>query len=80
MKGQPMISFDPLWKTLESKNIGKMELRSQIGISKATFAKLGKNESVTLETVDKICMALDVSISDVVEITHASAGNGSEGG
>lgn len=75
-----MISFDPLSKTLERKQLGKMELRSQIGMSKATFAKLGKNESVTLETVDKICMALDVPISDVVEITHASAGNGSEGG
>lgn len=63
-----MISFAPLWETLEKKKIGKMELREKIGVSKATFAKLGKNESITLETVEKICEALDVPIADVVEI------------
>lgn len=63
-----MISFEPLWKTLEQRGMGKMELREMIGISKATFAKLGKNESVTLETIEKICIALDCDISDVVSI------------
>lgn len=66
-----MFSFEPLWKTLEKKRIGKMELREMIGISKATFAKLGKNESVTLETIEKICTALEVPISSVVEITRS---------
>ncbi len=68
-----MISFDPLWETLKNKNIGKMELREKIGISKATFAKLGKNESVTLETVEKICIALNCSISGVIEIVDADS-------
>lgn len=63
-----MISFAPLWETLEKKQMGKIELREKIGVSKATFAKLGKNESITLETVEKICTALDCGIEDVVEI------------
>ena len=63
-----MISYDPLWKTLEGKDIGKMELREMIGISKATFAKFAKGESATLETIEKICEALKVPIYDVVEI------------
>lgn len=63
-----MISFDPLWKTLIDKKMSKMELREAAGLSKSTFAKLGKNESVTLETIEKICIALDCDISDVVSI------------
>ena len=63
-----MISYDPLWKTLEDCGVGKMELREKIGISKATFAKFAKGESVTLETIEKICTALDCDISSVVEI------------
>ena len=63
-----MISFDPLWKTLEEKSVGKMELREKIGLSKATFAKLAKGESITLDTVEKICSALEVPIEAVVEI------------
>lgn len=66
-----MISFAPLWETLEKKQMGKMELREKIGVSKATFAKLGKNESITLETVEKICEALDVPIAEVVEIRRS---------
>ena len=63
-----MISYEPLWKTLEERGVGKMELREMIGISKATFAKFAKGESVTLETIEKICVALDCNISSVVEI------------
>ena len=63
-----MISFDPLWKNLIDKKMSKMELREAAGLSKSTFAKLGKNESVTLETIEKICIALDCEISDVVSI------------
>ena len=63
-----MISFDPLWKTLIDKKMSKMELREAAGLGKSTFAKLGKNESVTLETIEKICITLDCDISDVVSI------------
>ena len=67
-----MISYDPLWRTLEEKHIGKMELREKIGISKATFAKFAKGESVTMETIEKICLELNVPIYDVVEIIESA--------
>lgn len=62
------ISYDPLWKTLKEKGISKTDLRIKVDFSTATLAKLGKNESVTLETIEKICTALDCDISSVVEI------------
>ena len=71
-----MISFDPLWQTLEEKHMGKMELRERIGVSKATFAKLSKNQSITLETVDRICEGLDVPIENVVMILKRDGSDG----
>lgn len=63
-----MISYNPLWKTLIDKNMKKMDLVRSIGISNGTLAKLGKNESVSLSIIDKICIALDCEIYDIVEI------------
>lgn len=62
------ISFDPLWETLTEKNLSKRELAVQAGLSRNTLYQLGKNESVTLDTIRRICEALSCSISNVVEI------------
>lgn len=74
-----MITFDPLWQTLKAKELNKGDLQKLSKLSSATIAKLSKNESVTLDVVDRIASVLQVPIYDVVEITPASAGNGSEG-
>lgn len=62
------ISFDPLWKTLIDKKLSKMEFASTVGLSKSTLAKLGKNEYVSLEVIERICTKLQIQIYDVVEI------------
>lgn len=62
------LSYEPLWKMLRELNISKMEFAKMIGISNATLAKLGKNEPITLTTVDKICNHFNCQIENVV--TH----------
>ena len=65
-----MITFDPLWRTLQVRSLNKTDLQKMTGLSSATIAKLSKNEaadSVMLEVVDRICKALRVPIYDVVE-------------
>lgn len=68
--GQNMrsISFNPLWKLLIDKGMSKGELRDAAELSKGTLARLSKNESVTLETIVKICNVLDCNIVDVVTV------------
>jgi len=75
-----MISFDPLWSTLASKQMNKGDLQKITRLSSTTIAKLSKNEVVKLDVVDRICGALQVPIYDVVEIIPDSAGNGSDEG
>lgn len=50
------------------KGIKKMELRDLAKMSNSTLAKLGKNEYVALEVLEKICIALDCDIGDIVEV------------
>ena len=62
------ISYEPLWKTLQQKEINMTEMRKHTGIATATMAKLKKNESLTLAMIDKICQGLHCNIEDVVKI------------
>ena len=63
-------NYAKLWKLLIDKKINRRTLREKSGISTGTLAKLGKNEYVSTEVLEKICMALDCEIGDVIEFTH----------
>ena len=63
-----MITYDNLWKLLIDKKMTKTELREKVGFSTNTLSKLSKNESVTVATLEKICLYLDCKIEDVIEI------------
>ena len=55
------ISYNKLWKLLIDSNMNKSELREQ------AIAKMGKNEPVSMDTMDKICKALHCNIGDVMD-------------
>ena len=61
------ISYKPLWHLLVEKKMKKLELRDLVGMSNSTLARLGKDEPVTLEVLEKISIALDCRIEDIVE-------------
>lgn len=63
-----LITYDKLWKLLIDKKMTKTELREKVGFSTNTLAKLSKNESVTVATLEKICLYLDCKIEDIIEI------------
>lgn len=60
-----MITFNPLWETLKSKDMNKGDLQKATGLSSSTIAKLSKNASVMLDVVDRICIALDCNVENV---------------
>ena len=62
------VSYNKLWKLLIDKNMKKKELGEAAGISNSLIAKLGKNENVTVEVLDRICIALNCNIEDIIEV------------
>ena len=54
----------------------KTEMRKQAGISANILAKMGKDEPVAMDTLAKICVALDCTLDDIVEISSDTGGGG----
>lgn len=72
------ISYTRLWKLLIDKGMNKSQLRDAAGISTNAVAKLGKNEMVSLETIEKICYALNCDIEDIVELIKSNEVNNND--
>lgn len=53
------------------KNMNKTQLKKAAHISTNVIAKLGKNEKVSIETLGKICEALQCNIGDIVDFVSA---------
>jgi putative transcriptional regulator len=61
------ISYDKLWKLMIDKKINKTGLIQKAEISSNAMAKLGKDESVQLDVLLKICNVLNCNVEDIVE-------------
>ena len=68
------ISYVKLWKLLIDKHLTKTQLRELSGVSTNIIAKLGKNESISMESLSKICMVLECDIGDIMEFSNGIAG------
>ena len=62
------ISYDNLWKLLIDRKMNRTALKEAAGISFNVLAKMGKGEPVSMDSMMKVCNALDCNISDVMEI------------
>ncbi len=60
-----MISFKPLWVTLAERGMKKSDLYAVT--STATVSRMGKNEYVSLEVIDRICTFLNCDVSAVIK-------------
>lgn len=64
------ICYNNLWKLLIDKKMNKTDLKEAAGISFNVIAKMGKNETVSFESIEKICYALNCNIGDIIEIIN----------
>ena len=62
------VSYNRLWKLLIDKGMTKTEMRKAAGISTNVLAKMGKNETVSMETLVRIAAVLKCGLDDIVEI------------
>ncbi len=61
-------SYKKLWKLLIDRDMRKEDLRLKAGITTTAMAKLGRNETVHMDILLKICNALDCGLEDILEI------------
>lgn len=63
------VSYNKLWKLLIDKKMKRTELMELSGISTNVLAKLGRDESVSMDSIAKICKVLNCDIGEIMEIT-----------
>ena len=62
------VRYNNLWKLLIDKNMNKTDLKEAAGISFNVMARMSKNETISFESIEKICYALNCNIGDIIEI------------
>ena len=62
-----MIVYDKLWKTMEKRGDSAYWLRENCGIDRKTIRRLKANENTETKTLNKLCIALNCKIEDIVE-------------
>jgi len=66
------IHYGKLWNFLIDKDMTKTDLMELTGISSRVLAKLSKNETVTTDTIARICSALECDVGDIMEYASES--------
>lgn len=61
------VSYNKLFKLLIDKKMKKKELRELAGVSASTIGKMGRGEPVSVEMVERVCLALECTPNDVLE-------------
>ena len=61
-----MVSYEPLWKTMEQKGITTYALINKYGINPRTIHNLKHNKSITMFTLEKLCSVLECQAEGVV--------------
>ncbi len=62
------ISYQPLWNTLKERGMRKEDLRLAAGLTTNMIANMGKGKHISMETLLRICEALNCGILNVIEL------------
>lgn len=64
-----MISYAPLWATMEKKKATTYTLQVKGEISSSTIRRLKANQSVSTNTLEALCKILDCTLQDIIDYT-----------
>lgn len=69
------VSYKKLFHLLVDRDITAVQLQQMTGYSANITSRLKKNSYVSLESVEKICRALNCTMDDIVEFIPDQAEN-----
>lgn len=61
-----MISYDPLWKTMQAREVTTYDLIYKQGMSANTIHRLRHGRNVSTKTLDELCEILQCDVSDII--------------
>ena len=64
-----MITFEPLWKTLQEKGVSTYSLINTHHVSSSTISRLRNNKGINTATLDDLCRILKCDVKDILLYT-----------
>ena len=61
------VNYDKLWEILRKKNWTRTKMREKAKMSKNALARMGKGEVLKMETLNRICNVLNVTVDDILD-------------
>lgn len=68
-----MISYEPLWRTLNMKNLSTYDLIYRNGLSANTIHRLKHGKAVTTKTLNELCFILKCPVGDIIEYVESDS-------
>ena len=72
------VCYNKLWKILIDRNMSKTQLIKAAKITTNAMARMGRNEDVRVDVLAKICITLNCTMDDIIEIIPENGGSASE--
>ena len=69
------VSYKRLWKLLIDKDLKKKDLAELAHISQYTVNKMNRGDNVNADTLAKICVALNCTFDDIMEVINTEEDN-----
>lgn len=63
------VSYDKLFHMMIDRKISNAQLRDMAGFSANIITKLKRSEYISMETVERICAALECGVDDILEFS-----------
>jgi DNA-binding Xre family transcriptional regulator len=61
------ICYDKLFHLMIDKDITNAQLREKAGVSANIITRLKKDEYISLESIEKICIAMNCGVDEILE-------------
>lgn len=72
------VIYNKLFKLLIDRRISNSELMDKAGFSANIITRLKKNEYISMESIEKICNALQVGVDEILDFVSVESGGTNE--
>ena len=66
------VQYNKLFKMMIDRKMTNNQLAKQAGVSLNIITRLTRDEYIAMQTIEKICIALDCSVDDILEFIPES--------
>ena len=69
------VCYDKLFHMMIDKRMTNAQLMAKAGFSANIITRLKKNEYISLESIEKLCIAMECSVDDILEFQEKENDN-----